>query len=124
MAPDLRKLKEKATEAFAKGKFAKAAEFYADYCKADPKDLQARLRMGDAFAKAGNKPKAIDAYSSAAEGFARDGFLPRAIAASKLILELDPAHKGVQQMLADLYARKTSPSAGSSRSKTASVIGP
>src|SRR5438046_2478080 len=66
--------------------------------------------MGDAWAKSGSKEKAIGAYKSAAEGVARDGVLPRAIAASKLVLEPDPAHKGVQQMLADLYARKTSPS--------------
>ncbi len=110
---DARKLKEKATEAFQKGKFVKAAEAYAEYCEADPKDLQARLRMGDAWSKGGKKDKAIASYTWAAEGFAKDGFLPRAIAASKLILELDPSHKGVQKMLADLYARKTTaPAAG------------
>ncbi len=112
---DLRKLKDKATEAFAKGRFAKAAELYADYCKQDPKDLQARLRMGDAYAKSGDTPKAVRAYQSAAEGYAREGFLPRAIAASKLILELDPSHTGVQQMLADLYARKTSDPKGAKK---------
>src|SRR6185295_4752878 len=48
---DLRKVKEKAAEAFAKGKFAKAAELYEAYCSGDGKDLQARLRMGDAYAK-------------------------------------------------------------------------
>jgi len=106
---DLRKVKEKAAEAFAKGKFAKAAELYEAYCSGDGKDLQARLRMGDAFAKAGAKEKAIGAYKFAAEGFAREGFLPRAIAASKLILELDPTHRGVQHMLADLYAKKSAP---------------
>src|SRR5512146_3075712 len=108
---DLRKLKDKAIEAFAKGRFAKAAELYEAYCAADPKDLQARLRMGDAWAKAGGKgtrDKAIASYRSAAEGFAKEGFLPRAIAASKLILELDPTHQGVQQMLASLYASKSS----------------
>ena len=78
---DARKLKEKATEAFQKGKFVKAAEAYAEYCDADPKDLQARLRMGDAWSKGGKKDKAIQAYTWAAEGFAKDGFLPRAIAA-------------------------------------------
>jgi CRP-like cAMP-binding protein len=104
---DQRKVKEKATEAFSKGKFAKAAELYGEYCQQDPKDLQARLRMGDAWAKARQKDKAIAAYRAAAEGYARDGFLPRAIAASKLILELDPAHKEVQGMLAQLYARRT-----------------
>lgn len=103
---EMRKLREKATEAFAKGRFSKAAEFYEEYCKAEPKDHQARLRMGDAWAKAGQKDRAISAYQLAATGFAKEGFLPRAIAASKLILELDPAHKGVQHMLADLYARK------------------
>src|SRR4051812_40217669 len=106
---DLRKVKDKAAEAFAKGKFAKAAELYEAYCAGEGKDLQARLRMGDAFAKAGAKEKAIGAYKFAAEGFARDGFLPRAIAASKLILELDPTHRGVQHMLADLYAKKSAP---------------
>ena len=78
--PNQYKLKEKATEAFAKGKFVKAAEAYAEYCEADPKDLQARLRMGDAWARGGKKENAIKAYSWAAEGFAKDGFLPRAIA--------------------------------------------
>lgn len=103
---DTAELKARASEAFAKGKFSKAGELYRDYCKAAPKDLQSRLRMGDAWARAHHKDRAIDAYKEAAEGFAKDGFLPRAIAASKLILELDPAHQGVQQMLADLYARR------------------
>jgi len=104
---EMRKLRDRATEAFAKGRFSKAAEFYEEYCRGEPKDYQARLRTGDAWAKAGQKDRAISAYQLAATGFAREGFLPRAIAASKLILELDPAHQGVQQMLADLYARKS-----------------
>lgn len=103
---DAGELKTKASEAFAKGKFAKAGELYASYCEQSPKDLQSRLRMGDAFAKAGERDKAISAYSDVAEQFAKDGFFPRAIAASKLILELDPLHKGVQQMLAGLYSQR------------------
>ena len=85
---EVAQLKTKASEAFAKGKFGKAAELYEDYCQKAPKDVQSRLRMGDAFAKAGNVKKAVGAYRTAAETFAKDGFLPRAIAASKLILEL------------------------------------
>lgn len=110
---DARALKDKATQLFSKGKFAKAAEAYDEFCKADPKDLQARLRLGDAWLKAGKKDKAVLAYTWAAEGFARDGFLPRAIAASKLVLEVDPTHTGVQKMLADLYAQKTRPASRS-----------
>lgn len=109
---DARQLKDKASQAFAKGKWGKAAEHYEAYCQADPKDTQSRLRLGDAWAKVGNTAKAVHAYQWAAEGFAKEGFLPRAIAAAKLVLELDPSHKGVQQMLADLYARKSAPPAG------------
>jgi CRP-like cAMP-binding protein len=116
---EMRKLRDKATEAFAKGRFSKAAEFYEEYCKGEPKDFHARLRTGDAWAKAGQRDRAISSYQFAAEGFAREGFLPRAIAASKLILELDPAHRGVQQMLADLYARKSSGDTGPQRARVA-----
>ncbi|MCE9670077.1 cyclic nucleotide-binding domain-containing protein [Myxococcus stipitatus] len=105
-----RQLKDKAAEAFSKGRFSRAAELYEDFCRLEPKDHQSRLRTGDAWAKAGEPERAISAYQSAAEGFAKEGFLPRAIAASKLILELDPGHSGVQQMLADLYARRGTPS--------------
>ncbi|RKH71067.1 cyclic nucleotide-binding protein, partial [Corallococcus interemptor] len=116
---ELRALKDKAAEAFSKGRFAKAAELYEDYCQADPKDHQSRLRMGDAWAKAGQRDRAVSAYQSAAEGFAKEGFLPRAIAASKLILELDPSHQGVQQMLADLYARRGTPATSRAKPKEA-----
>ena len=104
---DAREIKDKAAQLFSKGKFAKAAEQYEAYCKLDVKDVQTRLRMGDAWVKAGEKQKAVKAYTWAAEGFAKDGFLPRAIAASKLVLEVDPTHTAVQQMLADLYSRKS-----------------
>ncbi len=118
---ELRKLRDKAAETFSKGRFAKAAELYEDYCERDPKDIQARLRMGDAWSKAGVRQKAISAYKSAAQAFASEGFLPRAIAASKLILELDPAHQGVQQMLADLYARRGTPARSSRGPSTLST---
>jgi hypothetical protein len=117
---EARALKDKASAFFTKGRFAKAAETYEEFCTLDKKDHQARLRCGDAWSKAGKKDKAIIAYSMAAEGFARDGFLPRAIAASKLVLEIDPAHKGVQKMLAELYAQKS----GGSRKSAPSAVAP
>ncbi|WP_257445997.1 cyclic nucleotide-binding domain-containing protein [Archangium lipolyticum] len=112
-----RQLRDKANEALLKGRFSRAAELFEEYCQLDPKDFQSRLRLGDAWAKAGNGARAVVAYQAAAEGFAREGFLPRAIAASKLVLELDPSHQGVQQMLANLYARRSGPG-GASRALT------
>jgi len=106
---DLRKLKDQASEAFGKGRFARAAELWSQYSAADPRDHQARLRTGDAWAKAGARERAVESYQAAARGFAAEGFLPRAIAASKLVLELEPAHRDVQRMLADLYAARGTP---------------
>ncbi|HTS81268.1 MAG TPA: cyclic nucleotide-binding domain-containing protein [Myxococcaceae bacterium] len=103
---DPARLKADAGAALAAGQFSRAASLYAEYCAAAPRDRQSHLRLGDAWARAGDKPRAIDAYLAAARGFAEDGFLARAIAASKLVLELDPNHTQMQRILADLYAKR------------------
>ena len=103
---DNAQLKSDASAALGAGDFARAGNLFASYCAAAPADRQSFLRMGDAWAMAGDKPRAIDAYLAAAQGFAADGFLARAIAASKLVLELEPGHQRMQRILADLYARR------------------
>ena len=103
---DPARLKADAGAALAAGHFSRAASLYAAYCASAPRDRQSHLRLGDAYARAGDTPRAIDAYLTAARGFAEDGFLARAIAASKLVLELDPNHTQMQRILADLYAKR------------------
>src|SRR5215469_17582283 len=103
---DPARLKADAGAAMAAGHFSRAASLYAAYCASAPRDRQSHLRLGDAWARAGDKTRAIDAYLAAARGFAEDGFLARAIAASKRVLELDPNHTQMQRILADLYARR------------------
>jgi len=103
---DASELKSDASAALAAGDFARAGSLYASYCAAAPADTQSLLRMGDAWARAGDRPRAIDAYVAAAQGFAADGFLARAIAASKLVLELEPRHQRMQRILADLYTQR------------------
>ena len=103
---DPARLKADAGAALAAGHFSRAASLYAAYCASAPRDRQSHLRLGDAYARAGDRTRAIDAYLAAARGFAEDGFLARAIAASKLVLGLDPAHTQMQRILADLYAKR------------------
>lgn len=103
---DPARLKADAGAALAAGHFARAASLYAAYCASAPRDRQSHLRLGDAYARAGDSARAIDAYLTAARGFAEDGFLARAIAASKRVLELDPNHTQMQRILADLYAKR------------------
>jgi CRP-like cAMP-binding protein len=103
---DTSELKSDASAALAAGDFAKAGALFASYCAAAPTDRQSLLRMGDAWARAGERGRAVDAYLAAAQGFAADGFLARAIAASKLVLELEPGHQRMQRILADLYTQR------------------
>jgi CRP-like cAMP-binding protein len=99
-------VKEQASEALAKGNYAKAATLYEQHCAQQPQDLLSRVRLGDAWAQAGHKPEAIAAYRTAAEEFSKKGFLPRAMAAAKLILELDPANREMQQLLTRLHGER------------------
>jgi len=103
---DLSELRERAASAFAKGKFAKAAEIYESYCAQAPKDSQAWIRLGDAWSRLRKKDKATAAYYQAANSYAESGFFPRAIAACKLVLEIEPEHLGVKSMLEELYVHK------------------
>ena len=94
---DPARLKADAGAALAAGEFSRAASLYAAYCASAPRDRQSHLRLGDAWARAGDDARAIDAYLAAAQGFAEDGFLARAIAASKRVMALDPNHTRMQR---------------------------
>jgi len=107
---DSSELRERAVSAFAKGRFAKAAELYEAYCAQVPKDSQAWIRLGDAWSRLRKKDKAVAAYYQAAKLYADSGFFPRAIAACKLVLEIEPEHSGVKSMLDELYVHKALPS--------------
>src|SRR2546428_9451209 len=104
---DVRQIKDEATRALQSGKLDKALELYQQAAAAAPKDLAAMLRVGDILKQLKQKDEAIATYSKVAEGYAADGQLLKAIAACKLILELDANHTGTQKRLADLYAKKT-----------------
>jgi CRP-like cAMP-binding protein len=103
---DLRRLKEKATEAAARGKFDKAADLLREAADGDPRDVGTRQKLADTLRRAGRIPEAIDTYRDVADRFARDGLLIKAIAISKTILELDPDHVETQHALAELYAQR------------------
>jgi CRP-like cAMP-binding protein len=105
-ADELRKLKDEAAAAAAKGKLDKAADLYREAAEGDPRDVGSRQRLGEVLRRAGRLREAIAAYRAVADRFARDGLLIKAIAISKTILELDPHHVETQSALAELYARK------------------
>lgn len=107
MSDKLRKLKDEAAKLVQKGRLDKALEAYDEILKEDAGDVTAHLKRGDILRKLERPPEAIDAYTRVAETYAADGLLLKAIAACKLILEIDTNHTATQKMLADLYAKKT-----------------
>ncbi len=104
---DVRELKDQAAKLFSKGRFDKAAAAYEQLVKLEPRDTQMKVRLGDAWLKAGEKGRAVASYKVAAETYAREGFLPRAIAVCKLILDVEPSHVETQNVLAQLYAKRS-----------------
>ncbi|MEM6533283.1 MAG: cyclic nucleotide-binding domain-containing protein [Myxococcota bacterium] len=117
-ANKLRKLKDEAATLTQKGKLDKALKVYEQILEQDPDDLTAHLKCGDLLRKLERDEEAIAAYTQVAKVYAADGLLLKAIAACKLILEIDEHHTATQKMLADLYAKKTG------RAKAAMPVAP
>lgn len=109
---DLRNLKDEAAELATKGRLEQAAGLYREVLRGDPSDVTSRHKLAEVLRRAGLHREAIAAYRAVAERFARDGLLVKAIAVSKTILELDPAHVETQATLAGLYARRATVAAG------------
>jgi len=103
---DLRKLKDRAAEHLAKGRYARAAEALAEVVKAEPRDIASRQKLGDALRRAGEPREALLVYRDVADRYARDGQPIKAMAICKLILEIDPEHGEAQRELAVLYAQR------------------
>ena len=106
MAADTRKLKDSVTEFFKKGKFEKAASALEELIKAEPRETQHRLKLGDALRKTGEREKSILAYQTAAKAYGDEGQLIKAIAAIKVILEIDPANEAAQGQLSEMNERR------------------
>lgn len=103
---DVRALKDEAAELFRKGRFSKAAEKYAALAKAEPKDPQHLIKLGDSHRRDGRKEPAIEAYRKAVDDYARSGIVIKAIAACKLILEIDANQRDAQEALATLCSKR------------------
>lgn len=121
MVEKLRKMKDEAAKFVQKGKFDKALHAYEEILSIDGNDVTAQLKCGDILRKLDRGQEAIACYERVAHIYASDGLLLKAIAACKLILEIDAEHNHTQKMLADLYAKKTGRAKSAAPSSTAAA---
>src|ERR1043165_517171 len=106
MSEKIRKLKEEASRLIAKGKLGEAADEYVKIVKLDPRDLTARQKLAELYARMGKIKEAVVEYQAVAGSYAADGLLLKAIAVCKIILQVDPNHKETQHILADLSTKR------------------
>ncbi len=112
MSEKIRKLKDTASRLIAKGKLGDAADEYVRIVKLDPRDLTARQKLAEIYARMGRVREAVLEYQSVAGSYAADGLLLKAIAVCKIILQIDPAHKETQHILAELSTRRRGEGSG------------
>ncbi|MAE94281.1 MAG: hypothetical protein CL910_06440 [Deltaproteobacteria bacterium] len=102
----VRKLKDKATEALRKGRTEDALAAYAKLEALEPEEGLWPQRAADVHRREGQPEEQTAALERAADRWAEGGFLLKAIAACKMVLELQPSHTSIQERLAELYASR------------------
>jgi CRP-like cAMP-binding protein len=122
---DTRELKDSAAEYLKKSQFDKAAEVLERLVQSEPKEMQHRLRLGDCYRRLEDTGKAIKQYDTVGRYYADQDQFIKAIAAFKVILEIDPRNAEARKQLSRMNERRLSKdtldSADLSRGKTAPV---
>ena len=96
-------------------KLRKYLAYYQKVLKAEPDNIEARLRLAAIFKELGREDHAVVEYAAASKLLAREGLPLEAIAACKAVLELEPTHSETAYFLARLYAQVPDAMTNSSR---------
>jgi len=103
--PKKRKTLESAQKYAQKGSYDKALAEYDKLLKADPRDSNIRLKIGDLLLKKGDKAKALQTYTEVAEMFSRGGFDAKAVAIYKQILRTEEDSLEARTHLGECFQR-------------------
>lgn len=87
-----------------KSQWSEAVAILKKLMRLEPTNTLYLLRIGDYSAKIGAKKEAVAAYMSAGDAFSKNGFLVKAIAAYKMILNLEPTQPEAMQRLQALHS--------------------
>lgn len=91
----------------------KAVDSLNAILKAEPKNPQVHLKIGDVFQKKGDMSRAVSAYQQSAWLLMKDGYMQKSLAVFKVILRLDPnnaeAIKSAKELMMEIEGAKVKP---------------
>ncbi len=100
---NLEKLIAGAQKLVEKGQFDKAIREYLKVVAEDETDVRGWIRVGDLYAKLGQKSEAVENYKKVAQLYAEQGEPEKAVAVYKQILQLEPQALDTHMLLAAQY---------------------
>jgi tetratricopeptide (TPR) repeat protein len=103
---DKEKILKTAQQYILKGQTEKAIKEFQKIVKATPKDIRARLKLGDLYLKDGDTEKAIEEYLRVAELYETEDLNSRAISSYKKVLSLNPKLIEAYHKIAELYLKE------------------
>lgn len=104
---DSRTIKDQVAVAREKGKIKQALKGYLELEQIEPEDGEWSRRAAEMYRRLGQDGMAITALERAVDKYVRAGFLVKAIAACKMILQIDPSHSEIQARLTALDVERT-----------------
>jgi tetratricopeptide (TPR) repeat protein len=103
---DKEKTLKTAQEYILKGQIEKAIKEYQKIVKATPKDIRARLKLGDLYLRSGENDRATEEYLRVAELYEEEDLNSRAISSYKKVLSLNPKQIEAFHKIAELYLKE------------------
>jgi CRP-like cAMP-binding protein len=104
---DSRTIKDEVALARDKGKLKQALKGYLELEQIEPEDGEWSRRAAEMYRRLNEDNMAIAALERAVDKYVRAGFLVKAIAACKMILQIDPAHSEIRERLLALDVERT-----------------
>jgi len=100
------KIREEAIKLFSKGKWDKALSAYMKLTKVEPREPKNFQKVAELQLKLDMKKQAVETYKRACDQFMSNGFLIQAIAICKIVIQLAPEEKDMEDKLSELYAKR------------------
>ncbi|MBE9536072.1 MAG: tetratricopeptide repeat protein, partial [Proteobacteria bacterium] len=109
MAINRTKVQAQAQKFVLKGQIDKAIKEYLTLVDDEPGDLKVCQKLGDLYAKKGDKANACEQYNKIASDYKEKGFYLKAIAVYKQVVRIDPDDLNLYLQLGDLYHKQGLP---------------